>query len=47
MAFSTELHIRVYDDSSGDYVSISPDADALGLIFVSVTARETIVVASR
>ncbi len=31
-SYTVETHLRIYDDSDGSFLSISPDADALGLI---------------
>jgi len=31
MPFSKENHIRIYDDDSGAYISVSPDFDGLDL----------------
>ena len=30
--FSMETFIRVYDDSTGNYIQIGPDANSLGLV---------------
>ena len=32
MAFSSEKSIRIYDDSTGDFIHIGPDHDGLGLV---------------
>jgi len=32
MSYSIEKHYRVYDDSDGSYISVSPDADGLSLV---------------
>ena len=32
MGFSAEKSVRVYDDTSGEYVYIGPDADGLDLV---------------
>jgi hypothetical protein len=31
MSYSKENHIRIYDDQSGAYISVSPDFDGLDL----------------
>lgn len=31
-AYSTELGIRIYDNTVGDYVYVGPDSDNLGLV---------------
>jgi aminopeptidase N len=33
--YSLEHHMRVYDDMTGDYVEIRPDADGLNLIEIN------------
>lgn len=32
MAFSSEKSIRIYNDSTGDFIYIGPDSDGLGLV---------------
>lgn len=32
MGFSSETHIKVWDDECGSYIQVGPDADSLGLI---------------
>lgn len=40
--YTTEMNIRVYDDSTGNYVEIAPDADALGLIELRLVEDDSI-----
>lgn len=32
MEYTIEHHIRVYNDSNGDFISVSPDGDGLDLV---------------
>jgi hypothetical protein len=41
--YSIERHIRIYDDASGEYLEVAPDADGLDLVELrSVTGKDEI-----
>lgn len=40
MSYTIEMHMRVYDDNEGRYITVAPDRDGLGLVEVS-TAGES------
>jgi hypothetical protein len=38
--FTLEVHMRVYDDSTGDYFEIKPDPDGLDLVELSAISHD-------
>ena len=42
-SYTLEFAIRVYNDTSGDYVYVGPDADGLGLIEIRYVEDEYII----